>query len=164
MLFVLDDMVLRPLQSLFRLRQLAKLFHPHCSNFTTLSPLESRIRSTIKLCKRFEDLKPLNSLLIVTGLIDLKLAITEFIQRCFDLGSPELAFSTFCVSRNRSLLLQNLLIKRLSNLGLYQDVIFVYQTCRLSGCPGGDYTFPYVIKACSAMRDVEFGKEIHGVV
>ncbi|KAJ8453138.1 hypothetical protein Cgig2_008022 [Carnegiea gigantea] len=146
-------MVSGPLQSLFRLRQLAKLFHPYYSNFTTLSPLESRIRSTIKLCKRFEDLKPLDSLLIVTGLIDLKLVITEFIQRCFDLGSPELALSTFCGSRNRSLLLQNLLIKRLSNLGLYQDVIFVYQTCRLSGCPGGDYTFPYVIKACSAMRD-----------
>ncbi|XP_048502278.1 pentatricopeptide repeat-containing protein At3g16610 isoform X2 [Beta vulgaris subsp. vulgaris] len=136
----------------------------HCRKFAIFSSAQSHVLSTIKVCKRVEELKPLKSLIIVNGLTDYKLIISEFIQQCFHLGNPEFGLSAFYASNNRSLLLQNLIIKHLCNFGLYQDVISVYKTCKLLGTSNGNYTFPYVIKACSALCDVELGREIHGIV
>ncbi|XP_074308774.1 pentatricopeptide repeat-containing protein At3g16610-like [Silene latifolia] len=134
---------------------------PQCRNFVTSSHHQHFITSKLELCKKVEDLKPLKSLLIRTGLIDYKHVISEFIGQCFNLGTPDFALSVFYASENRSLLLQNLVIKHLCKLGLYQDVISVYKTCINSGCSSGDYTFPFVIKACAGLCDFRLGREIH---
>ncbi|XP_057541687.1 pentatricopeptide repeat-containing protein At2g04860-like [Amaranthus tricolor] len=143
---------------------LSNLYPLHCRKFATFSSPQSHVQSIIKLCKRVEDLKPLISLIIVDGLFNYKHVISEFIEKCIHLDAPELALSAFYASQNRSLLLQNLIIKHLCNLGLYQDVINVYKSCKLLGTSDGNYTFPYVIKGCSAVSDEKLGKEIHGVV
>ncbi|KAJ0040237.1 hypothetical protein Pint_28063 [Pistacia integerrima] len=36
--------------------------------------------------------------------------------------------------------------------------------CRVSGCSSDDFTFPFVIKACSSLRALGIGREIHCVV
>ncbi|KAL2906236.1 hypothetical protein RDABS01_004946 [Bienertia sinuspersici] len=157
-------MVLYLQQCLSPIRHFSTKFLLHCRKFTTFSTPQFHIQSIIKLCKRNEDLKTLKSLIIVNGFTHYKLIISDFIEQCFHLGNPELALSAFYNSKNRSLLLQNLIIKHLCKLGLYQDVMSVYKICKISGVSDGNYTFPYVIKACSALYGVELGKEIHGVV
>ena len=107
---------------------LSNLYPLHCRKFATFSSPQSHVQSIIKLCKRVEDLKPLISLIIVDGLFNYKHVISEFIEKCIHLDAPELALSAFYASQNRSLLLQNLIIKHLCNLGLYQDVINVYKS------------------------------------
>ncbi|XP_021714304.1 pentatricopeptide repeat-containing protein At4g39952, mitochondrial-like [Chenopodium quinoa] len=152
------------LKALIHFLPFSNLFPVNCRNFATLSSSQCYARSKIKLTNKITDLKPLKSLLIVTGLSHYKLVISEFIDRCFHLGTPELGLSAFYASDNRSLLLQNLIVKHLCRLGLYQDVISVYKTCKFFGTKDGDYTFPYVIKACSVLSYEKFGKEIHGIV
>ncbi|KNA09538.1 hypothetical protein SOVF_152640 [Spinacia oleracea] len=157
-------MVLNLQQVLIHFPPFSNLFPLHYRNFATSSSSQCYVRSIIKLCNKVEHLKPLKSLIIITGLSGYKLVISEFIGRCFHLGNTELGLSAFYASNNRSLLLQNLIIKHLCSLGLYQDVISVYKTCKYFGTSDGNYTFPYVFKACSVLCDVELGKEIHGVV
>lgn len=116
---------------------------------------------------RFEHLKPLKSLLIVHGLMqegDNLLLLGEFFKSCFRLGAPDIALSSFPIIKKPCVFLQNLMIRGLSNCGLHADLLHVYIKCRLSGCPSDDFTFPFLIKACSSLSDLRIGREIHCVI
>ncbi|CAK9167131.1 unnamed protein product [Ilex paraguariensis] len=56
------------------------------------------------------------------------------------------------------------MVKCLCDYGLFADVLDIYQTCRILGCVSDNYTFPFVIKACSALGAFVVGKEIHCLV
>lgn len=114
-------------------------------------------------CRSIESLKPLMSLLIVQNLIEEQISVRKFFWSCFHLGAPDIALCMFRRIRNRSLVLQNLMVRGLCNYGLYEDVLLLYLSCRASGCPSDDFTFPFVIKACSAMDAVRTGEEVHCV-
>ncbi|XP_059644434.1 pentatricopeptide repeat-containing protein At5g39350-like [Cornus florida] len=118
----------------------------------------------ISLCHKIENLKPLKSLLIVHGLIGHEPLVGEFVKLCFHLGAPKLALSTFEKIDKPSLNLQNLMVKCLCNCGLFEDVLCVYQNCLVLGCSSDNYTFPFVLKACSALGALQKGKELHCVV
>lgn len=85
-------------------------------------------------------------------------------ESCFNLGSVDIALSTFNTIKKPSLLLQNLMIRSLSNNGLHENVLSVYKTCQVSNCLSDDFTFPFAIKACSILGAFEIGKEIHCAV
>ncbi|XP_002307262.3 putative pentatricopeptide repeat-containing protein At5g08490 [Populus trichocarpa] len=116
------------------------------------------------ICKNTNHLKSLKALLIVNGLIQHKLLLRQFLESCFNLGSVDLALSTFNTIKKPSLLLQNLMIRSLSNNGLHENVLSVYKTCQVWNCLSDDFTFPFVIKACSVLGAFEIGKEIHCAV
>ncbi|KAE7999609.1 hypothetical protein FH972_004017 [Carpinus fangiana] len=117
-----------------------------------------------RLCRSIKQLEPLMSLLIVKGLIEDKSSIGEFVWSCFYLGAPDIAVSAFRRIKKPSVVLQNLMVRCLCNCGLYEDVIFLYLSCRASGLPSDYFTFPFVIKACSALNALRIGKEVHCVV
>ena len=148
-----------PPSNLFPLVQKQPTNHRSLHNST--APRETCIRRLLNLCRGIEDLRPLKSLLIVYGLIDHESLIGEFLRRCFDLGAPDFALSVFGRIEKPTVLLQNLIVRCLCNDGLFEDVLFVYQKCRISGCPSDNFTFPFVIKACSALGAVQIGKGIH---
>ncbi|XP_052877227.1 putative pentatricopeptide repeat-containing protein At5g37570 [Gossypium arboreum] len=56
------------------------------------------------------------------------------------------------------------MLKGLSGYGLYGDLLSVYTKCRVLNCPSDDFTFPFVIKACSALGASGIGQQIHCVV
>ncbi|CAL5369500.1 unnamed protein product [Camellia sinensis] len=131
-------------------------------NHYSSTPHGTHILRLLNLCRRVvEDLKPLKSLLLVHGLIDHQPLIVEFFRRCFDLGSPELVLSAFAVIEKPSVFLQNSTVRSLCNVGLFEDALSVYQKCRISGCPSDNFTFPFVIKACSALGALQIGKGLH---
>ncbi|XP_057482097.1 pentatricopeptide repeat-containing protein At5g39350-like [Actinidia eriantha] len=148
-----------PLSNLFPLAQKQPTNHRSLHNST--DPRETCILRLLNLCRGIEDLRPLKSLLIVYGLIDHESLIGEFLRRCFDLGAPDFALSVFGRIEKPTGLLQNLIVRCLCNDGLFEDVLFVYQNCQISGCPSDNFTFPFVIKACSALGAVQIGKGIH---
>nr|KJB43706.1 hypothetical protein B456_007G212600 [Gossypium raimondii] len=128
-----------------------------CGSFSSFMHL-------LKHCQSIQDLKPLKSLLIVQGLIRNNLLLGHFLKSCFYLGAPNLALSTFYKIQNPNLFCQNLMLKGLSSYGLYGDLLSVYTKCRVLNCPSDDFTFPFVIKACSALGASGIGQQIHCVV
>ncbi|KAL0450341.1 UNVERIFIED_CONTAM: Pentatricopeptide repeat-containing protein, mitochondrial [Sesamum latifolium] len=120
--------------------------------------------SLLRFCRKSRDLEALKSLLIVHGLISHQPLVKHFIDQCCHLGFPNLALSAFRTIEKPSLYLQNLVLRSLSSDGLFEDVMYFYQTCRDSGLSSDNYSYPFVIKASAALRDVWFGKMMHCVV
>lgn len=56
------------------------------------------------------------------------------------------------------------MIRCLCHHGLYEDLLRIYLSCRVSGCPSDDFTFPSVIKACAALGASGIGKKVHCIV
>ncbi|XP_047972773.1 putative pentatricopeptide repeat-containing protein At3g05240 [Salvia hispanica] len=127
------------------------------------SSFAAQFLSLLPFCRKSQDLKALNSILILRGLIGNQSLIDHFINHCCHLGSPDLALQPFRIIQKPSLYLQNLLIRSLCDNGLFEDVILVYKKCRNSGSSSDKYTFPFVIKSCAALRDVWFGSLMHSV-
>lgn len=158
---------------MFGLQRLALFSNPTClvtlisfvrHKHHSINPKASHFVGLLNLCRTSEDLKPLKSFLLVHGLINHVSVTEQFFRSCFHLGASHLALSTFQQIKRPSLGLQNLMIRCLCNNGLYQDLLCVYLSSRVSGCPSDDFTFPFVIKACAALGAVKIGKEVHGVV
>ncbi|KVI09058.1 pentatricopeptide repeat-containing protein At5g39350-like [Cynara cardunculus var. scolymus] len=114
-------------------------------------------------CTQLSYLKPLKAQLIVHGFFKQDTVVGDFIRRCIDLGDPQSALST--LSRiNPTLFLQNLTIRCLHDHELYQDVVVAYKFFQSSSCPSDNFTFPFVIKAFSALKAIQNCKEIHCVI
>ncbi|KAI3747915.1 hypothetical protein L6452_10650 [Arctium lappa] len=119
--------------------------------------------SLFAACTQLSYLKPLKAQLIVHGFFKQDTVVGNVIRRCVDLGDPQSALST--LSRiNPTLFLQNLTIRCLHDHELYQHVLAVYKFCQSSNCSSDNFTFPFVIKACSALNAIRNGKEIHCVI
>ncbi|XP_073119885.1 pentatricopeptide repeat-containing protein At2g33760-like [Henckelia pumila] len=128
------------------------------SNFATT------VLSLFACCRKRQDLRALNALLIVNGLIEHQSSIRQFITNCCHLGFPDLALSSFKTVKNPSLSLQNLFLRSLCDNGLFGNVLSVYEMCRNSGSFSDNYTYPFVIKACSALSDTGCGESMHCLV
>lgn len=153
----------------------ASLRNPYLPNFcsylsvfsqslNTNPCLAKHFLSLLPFCRKSLDLKALNSLLILHGLISHKPLVKKFINQCCHLGFPDLALSAFKTIEKPSLYLQNLVLRSLSDNGLCEDVVFVYKKRQNSGFSSDNYTYPFVIKACAALCDVWFGNNMHCVV
>lgn len=131
---------------------------------STNTSFAAHFLSLLPFCRKSKDLKALNSVLIVRGLIGNKSLVDQFINHCCRLGFAYLTLPAFRCIEEPSLCLQNLALRSLCDKRLFEDVIFVYKKCRDSGSPSDNYTFPFVIKACAALRDTWFGNITHCIV
>ncbi|KAL6551720.1 hypothetical protein OROGR_007874 [Orobanche gracilis] len=144
-----------------RFSRLSALNHALHINNTDLT---SHFLSLLPFCRKIQDLKALTSLLIVHGLFRHQTVVRHFINHCCHLGDPDLSLSAFKILEKPSLYSQNLLLRRLSDDGLFGDVLLVYKKCRDCRVSSDNYTYPFVLKACAALHDVWFGNMMHGVV
>lgn len=101
----------------------------------------------------------------VQGQITREFFLAEFTKKCFKLGETHLAVSTSEIAIKRpDHFQQNLLLKHLCDHGLFEDALLFYGKCRFLGCLSDNYTFPFVIKACTAMGDFLTGTATHCLV
>ncbi|KAK9126613.1 hypothetical protein Scep_015459 [Stephania cephalantha] len=56
------------------------------------------------------------------------------------------------------------MVKGLSDHGLHVDLLSLYKNCVESGIGSDNYTYPFVIKACSSLGAIRTGEEVHCVV
>lgn len=144
--------------------------HGHCGkNRSVHSFLNNscyhNFSSVLARCVKGRDLRALKSLLIVQGLITQEFFVGEFTKKCFELGETHLAVSTSEIAIKRpNHFQQNLLLKHLCDHGLFEDALLIYEKCRFLGCLSDHYTFPFVIKACTAMGDFLTGTTMHCLV
>lgn len=141
-------------------KQLIKNLSKHSSS----NPKVTNFLRLFDLSRNIKNLKPLGSVIVVRGLIKDEDVVAQYIISCFHIGAPELALSAYEGIGKPSVFLQNLMIRRLCDQGLFEDVLGVYLKCRALGCSSDDFTFPFVIKASSALRAVWIAEGVHGVV
>ncbi|KAL8124882.1 pentatricopeptide repeat-containing protein At5g39350-like [Apium graveolens] len=142
------------------------LFSPRLLPSTLLTSLHNFSTRTFKNllshCQNISHFKIFTSHLIITGSFPpQKPQLEAFLSHCFHLGAPQIALLTFNLIKKPNLYLQNLLIRSLCDHGFYEDVLYVYKRCQLYGCLYDNYTFPFVIKACSCLGSVKVGEGVH---
>ncbi|KAL5723659.1 hypothetical protein ACHQM5_007032 [Ranunculus cassubicifolius] len=79
-------------------------------------------------------------------------------------GEVELARKVFDKSPSRNVVLWNSMIRAYAWKGPYDQAIGVYNRMFDLGIKPSKYTFPFVLKACSSLKDLGSGKEIHEYV
>ncbi|KAL0900854.1 hypothetical protein Bca101_084815 [Brassica carinata] len=113
------------------------------------------------------ELNQLHGLMIKSSVIKNIIPLSRLIDFCTT--SPETtnltyASSIFQTIDSPSVYIWNSMIRGYSNSpNQYKALTFYREMLRKGYCP--DYfTFPYVLKACSVLRDVKFGGSVHGFV
>ncbi|XP_044502591.1 uncharacterized protein LOC123223500 [Mangifera indica] len=122
----------------------------------------------IALIKKCQSLRPLKAL---HGFIqrshfhflhgDLFL-LTNLISQYASLGSVPTAFSLFSsVSHFADLFLWNVMIRAFVDNCHFDRALQLYNQMRRFDVKPDNFTFPFVLKACGCLRDVEFGIKVH---
>ncbi|XP_064935380.1 pentatricopeptide repeat-containing protein At2g03380, mitochondrial-like isoform X2 [Musa acuminata AAA Group] len=130
-------------------------------SFALLNPLR------LSRCGSLDSLKKLHVLLVVTGLINDHSVVLQTIKSYLRFDQPLLALSVFETAENPTLYVQNLVIRCLSHHGFYSDLLRLYSRSQHSSrhrLGSDEFTFPFVIKACSAVSGFRAEKEVHCVV
>ncbi|CAN6689119.1 unnamed protein product [Malus baccata var. baccata] len=76
----------------------------------------------------------------------------------------EAARKVFDKLLERDVFVSNMVIQGYANVGPLVEGLNVYDRMRFSGVPANRYTYPFVLKACGAMRDGKRGRIVHGHV
>ncbi|XP_010916614.2 pentatricopeptide repeat-containing protein At5g39350 [Elaeis guineensis] len=119
----------------------------------------------LRRCDSREFLSKLHALVVVTGLLEDDIFIGEVIDKYLVFNNPKFAISVFNSTSGPTLSLQNHTIRCLSNHGFHAELLHLYAWLQNSCYRSSDnYTFPFVIKACTAVSSPRAGKEVHCVV
>ncbi|XP_010264131.1 PREDICTED: pentatricopeptide repeat-containing protein At1g11290, chloroplastic [Nelumbo nucifera] len=71
------------------------------------------------------------------------------------------AYALFSASQTSDVFLWNVMIRGFTENGLYDRSILLYRQMLETGVAPDNFTFPFVLKACGHLRDVQFGEEVH---
>ncbi|KAF3585598.1 hypothetical protein F2Q69_00032368 [Brassica cretica] len=113
------------------------------------------------------ELNQLHALMIKSSVIKNIIPLSRLIDFCTT--SPETtnltyASSVFETIDSPSVYIWNSMIRGYSNSPKQDKALIFYQEMLREGHSPDHFTFPYVLKACSVLRDVKFGRCVHGFV
>jgi pentatricopeptide repeat protein len=89
---------------------------------------------------------------------------TNLIAQYASLGSMSHAYSLFSTSQSSDVFLWNVIIRGFVDNGLYYRSMLLYRKMRGLGIQPDNFTFPFVLKACGFLRNLEVGVIVHGNV
>ncbi|KAJ6710682.1 PPR CONTAINING PLANT-LIKE PROTEIN [Salix koriyanagi] len=87
--------------------------------------------------------------------------LTNLISQYASLGSVSYAYSVFSSTPSADLFLWNVMIRGLVDNSHYHHAILLYKQMLKLGIQPDDFTFPFIIKACSCLPHFEFGVRVH---
>ncbi|KAL0744363.1 hypothetical protein Bca4012_085876 [Brassica carinata] len=113
------------------------------------------------------ELNKLHGLMIKSSVIKNIIPLSRLIDFCTT--SPETmnltyASSIFQTIDSPSVYIWNSMIRGYSNSPNQDKALIFYREMLRKGYSPDYFTFPYVLKACSVLRDVKFGSSVHGFV
>ncbi|KAL4186614.1 hypothetical protein AMTRI_Chr09g14970 [Amborella trichopoda] len=116
----------------------------------------------LQSCRDIESLKAVHAQVVTAGYQSNMYLAAKLIEIYRDFsGSMEDGRKVFNNTTERDSQLYNVLIRGYTTHGSYMEAIRAYDEMQMQGLKPNHFSFPFVLKACSAMGDLEKGKEIH---
>ncbi|PKA57342.1 Pentatricopeptide repeat-containing protein [Apostasia shenzhenica] len=147
-----------PISSLSRyfISSEAPSFHDYCTYLPLLQSLVAR--------KVIEPGRQLHARLILSGL-GLSIVLATKLVNLYSVCS-NLTYARHLFDRipKQNLFLWNILIRGYAWNGPYEAAISLYRQLLERGLVPDNYTFPFVLKACSALSAIDTGREVHQLV
>ncbi|XP_043709185.1 pentatricopeptide repeat-containing protein At4g35130, chloroplastic [Telopea speciosissima] len=89
------------------------------------------------------------------------LSFTRTLYSYVDSGCIDKAIALLEVAKNPDPFLWNIMIRASTDNGLYQEAIEIYHRMQFAGVKGDNYTFPFLIKSCTALSSFVEGFKVH---
>ncbi|KAM1484293.1 hypothetical protein TB2_035493 [Malus domestica] len=117
-------------------------------------------------CKSTKSIKKLHAQITTGGFEQNPFVVAKLVGKYVECSesSMEAARKVFDRLLERDVFVWNMVIQGYANVGPFVEALNVYDRMRLSGVPANRYTYPFVLKACGAMRDGKRGRIVHGHV
>ncbi|KAL6011988.1 hypothetical protein ACLOJK_002455 [Asimina triloba] len=131
-----------------------------------LKPTEVTVCRAIKACANLgrEIGEQVHCLTLKTGFnLDcfVSTALVDMYGRCYDMGSAEMVFESIVCG---DLALYNAMIVGFSQNGLHESALSFFEKLKSDGFIPDECTFSSVLKACSGLKYLNFGRAVHGIV
>eukprot|EP01018_Ginkgo_biloba_P019690 Gb_04886 [translate_table: standard] len=121
----------------------------------------STFASMLQACTTIEELKHVHAHMLATGFDENMFLVTKLVSMytvfC-RMDYARLLFDRIC---NPDVFLWNVMIRGYATNGLYEETLTLYNRMRRAGVQPDNFTFPFVLKACTGLSALQEGKEIH---
>ncbi|KAJ0986038.1 hypothetical protein J5N97_004394 [Dioscorea zingiberensis] len=112
-------------------------------------------------CHSIKHLKLIHARLLRLGHGDDHYLLNSLLRSSLASGLPAYARLVFSSIPHPNVFLFNTMIRGLVSADLMPDTIRLYSEMRLTGLLPNNFTFPFVLKACARLLDLEMGTRIH---
>ncbi|XP_010246114.2 PREDICTED: pentatricopeptide repeat-containing protein At4g19191, mitochondrial-like [Nelumbo nucifera] len=149
---------------LLRSPQSRNLFSHFPSKFSHLGASRAQLSSLSSLldnCNKTEFLQQIHARFIHYGLHQNSTLSAKLIDSYANLGRLDLSELVFSFVNDPNALLYNTILRNLSSFGKCEKTLLLYQEMVMKSMYPDEFTYPFVLKTCSCVFDVENGKKIH---
>ncbi|EPS62011.1 hypothetical protein M569_12781, partial [Genlisea aurea] len=125
---------------------------------------EALFISLLRKCKSTSDLKRIHTQMEKHSLFRSSFLVTKMLDVCDQNGDIEYAGFLFRKVPEPNIFLYNAVIRVYTNNGYYLLAIDAYKQLLGSSLFPDRFTFPFLIRACRGLLDLQLGKQVHGHV
>ncbi|PRQ30306.1 putative tetratricopeptide-like helical domain-containing protein [Rosa chinensis] len=117
-------------------------------------------------CRNTKSIKKLHAQIIIGGLHQNPYVASKLVGKYVECGDSSMgdARKVFDELTERDVFVWNMVIQGYANVGPFAEALKMCNRMRLSGLSPNRYTYPFVLKACGAMRDGKQGQVVHGQI
>ncbi|XP_010256994.1 PREDICTED: putative pentatricopeptide repeat-containing protein At3g08820 [Nelumbo nucifera] len=134
------------------------LTNPTTSSFSKTLEIKRRL---LQGCNNFKELKHVHARLLRFGLDQDNYLVNMILKSCLESGETQHARLVFSQTREPNIFLWNTMIRGFVSNDCLYDAIKFYGLMRREGLFPNNFTFPFVLKACARLSDLELGIKIH---
>jgi pentatricopeptide repeat protein len=117
----------------------------------------------LQLCHSFQEVKQIHAQLVVSGLLDRRPNAGRLIESYVSTSQINLAFSIFQrLPSPPDVFAFNTMIRGLTMGKCPHDSLLLYDKLLADGVAPDNYTYTFVLKACSHLGALSEGKQVHG--
>ncbi|KAF8390580.1 hypothetical protein HHK36_025107 [Tetracentron sinense] len=128
----------------------------------TRQQLENQAYSLIQACKTFKQMTQIHAHIIRNSIHQNNFVVTKLVAFCFSSHNPSYATRVFDQVPTPNSFLYNNMIKGFVDVDSHEDALIFYFNMMNHGLQPNNFTYPFVLKACSELLALEEGKALHG--
>ncbi|OVA17582.1 Pentatricopeptide repeat [Macleaya cordata] len=132
------------------------------NNNRTREQLENQAFSWLQSCTTFKQMTQIHAHIIRNSIHQNNFVATKLVSFCFTSNNPSYATRVFYQVPDPNTFLWNNMIKGFVHVGSYQDALIFYFKMLNHGSKPNNFTYPFLLKACSKVLAFEEGKILHG--
>nr|DAD34341.1 TPA_asm: hypothetical protein HUJ06_004981 [Nelumbo nucifera] len=132
------------------------------SSIYTTQQLENQAFSLLQSCTTFKQMTEIHARIIRNSIHHNNFVATKFVSACFSFNNPSYATRVFEQVPDPNQFLWNNMIRGFVHVGLHEDALIFYYKMINHGSLPNNFTYPFVLKACSELLALEEGKVLHG--
>ncbi|VVB18391.1 unnamed protein product [Arabis nemorensis] len=118
----------------------------------------------LERCTNQKELKQIHARMLKSGLMQDSYAMKKFLSFCISSSTSSYAQNVFDAFDRPDTFLWNLMIRGFSSSHEPERSILLYHRMLCCSAPHNEYTFPFLLKACSNLSAFEETKQIHAQI